>query len=175
MYRHYDVAEKEARTARPRENENEGGNAIMSGTRRWEGGRKFVKLVRGATQSGRKRGYHFLREEPSAGPTQGGERKRALVDTAKVDGKNAFDGRIFEVLTGPSADLHELRMNSSPDSFPPPSSAVSTSLYSPLLAKNSSHRAKLFVLSLGGIQPSRTKRMTPVTVAINKSAKVRRV
>lgn len=55
-------------------------------------------------------------------------RERALVDTAKVDGKNAFDGRIFEVLTGPSADLHELRMNSSPDSFPPPPSAVSTSL-----------------------------------------------
>jgi len=36
-----------------------------------DGGGSFVKLVRGATQSGRKRGYHFLREEPSAGPTGG--------------------------------------------------------------------------------------------------------
>lgn len=35
-----------------------------------------MKLVRGATQSGRKRGYHFLREEPSAGLAEGGERKR---------------------------------------------------------------------------------------------------
>lgn len=58
-----------------------------------------MKLVRGATQSGRKRGYHFLREEPSAGLAEGGERKRekeagregekeSALDTAKVDGKN---------------------------------------------------------------------------------------
>lgn len=50
-------------------------------------GGKFVKLVRGATQSGRKRGYHFLREEPSAGPTEGKGRWKPL-DTAKVDGEN---------------------------------------------------------------------------------------
>lgn len=91
MYRHHDVAEKEARTAQPEgggggENENENertreSNAITSGTRRRG---KFVKLVRGATQSGRKRGYHFLREEPSAGPTEGWR----PLDTAKVDGEN---------------------------------------------------------------------------------------
>lgn len=50
-----------------------------------------MKLVRGATQSGRKRGYHFLLEEPSAGPTGGdgsGGREWKPLDTAKVDGKN---------------------------------------------------------------------------------------
>lgn len=69
-----DVAEKEARTAQPgggekRERENEGEKCDYV---RYTTGGKFVKLVRGATQSGRKRGYHFLREEPSAGPTGGG-------------------------------------------------------------------------------------------------------
>lgn len=102
-------------------------------------------------------------------------RERALVDTAKVDGKNAFDGRIFEVLTGPSADLHELRMNSSPDSFPPPSSAVSTSLPAFTFAKKLEPSSKV-ICSIPRRQTIRkTKRMTPVTIAINKSEKVRGV
>lgn len=54
-----------------RERENQGEKCDYV---RYTTGGKFVKLVRGATQSGRKRGYHFLREEPSAGPTGGGNR-----------------------------------------------------------------------------------------------------
>lgn len=47
-----------------------------------------MKLVRGATQSGRKRGYHFLLEEPSAGPPGWRGEGWKQLDTAKVDGEN---------------------------------------------------------------------------------------